>query len=120
MHWNSLLAVAAGGALGSVGRFALNELLPFDPNRWAWATFAANMLGCLCMGVLAPKLTSPELRLFAITGILGGFTTFSGLGLEIFKYIQGSNFILALGYGLSSLLLGTVLVFTGNKIAVLW
>lgn len=84
---NELVAVAAGGALGSVGRYLVVEGM----GRWLgaafpWGTLTVNAVGGLAIGVLAGALAAhPSLaawRFFLITGILGGFTTFSAFSLD--------------------------------------
>lgn len=73
----TLLAVAAGGALGSVARWGVSLLLPSP-----WATLAVNILGSAAIGALAAAGLSGTWRLFLVTGVLGGFTTFSAFSLE--------------------------------------
>ena len=75
------LLVGAGGALGAVARYAVSLLGARWPGFPA-ATLAVNVVGCLAIGVLGSTLTSENARLFLLTGILGGFTTFSAFGLE--------------------------------------
>lgn len=84
-----VMAIAAGGALGALGRFAvvtwLNEL--FD-TQFPWGTFAVNVLGSALMGLAFVVLTLkyPSLdsatRSFVMVGVLGAFTTFSSFALE--------------------------------------
>jgi fluoride exporter len=66
--------VAAGGALGSLARWGVGDLLP-----GAWATLAANVSGCFVLGLLSGWVLvhHPALRRFAGIGVLGGYTTFS-------------------------------------------
>ncbi len=66
--------VAVGGALGSVARWGLAEVVPSP-----WATLAANLTGCFAIGLLAAWLfvRHPRLRLLLGVGLLGGWTTFS-------------------------------------------
>lgn len=84
------LAVALGGALGSVARHGMNHLLH---SRWPFvrfpaATLVVNVGGCFVIGLLAGLLASERLafrfywREFVFVGILGGFTTFSTFGLD--------------------------------------
>ncbi|MBA3524093.1 MAG: CrcB family protein, partial [Geodermatophilaceae bacterium] len=76
-----LLAVAAGGAVGALARHGVDLLLPVEPATFPLGTFAVNVAGCLLLGVLAGALYQPDRhRLvlpFVVTGVLGGFTTFS-------------------------------------------
>ena len=84
------LWVAAGGALGSVARYACTGLAV----RWLgagfpWGTLFVNVSGSFVIGVLAALVTAdgraalgPDARAFFMVGILGGFTTFSSFSLE--------------------------------------
>ncbi|GAB3676636.1 hypothetical protein GCM10027589_46810 [Actinocorallia lasiicapitis] len=73
-----LAAVAAGGALGAVARYALTAVWPHPRTGFAWSTFTVNVTGCLVMGLAAAwLLRRPMARLFLGVGVLGGFTTFS-------------------------------------------
>lgn len=86
------MAVAIGGALGSMARHGVNHLVHV---RWLTTRFPAgtvvvNLLGCLVIGLLAGLLASerivmrPHWREFIFVGVLGGFTTFSTFGLDTF------------------------------------
>lgn len=85
MQW---LAVAAGGALGALGRYAVvAHIVPVTANRFPWGTLIVNVLGCFLVGVIyvatvEKGLLSPEWRLLLMTGFLGAFTTFSAFALE--------------------------------------
>lgn len=87
----SLLLVGFGGFVGSVGRYYLGGLVLHlsGGSRFPWSTLTVNVLGCLAIGFLAGaaelrNLVSPGARLFLMTGVLGGFTTFSAFGFESF------------------------------------
>ena len=86
--WGSICAVGVGAAIGAWMRWglgiALNPLFPTLP----LGTLAANLLGGLLMGLAMELISrhaimSPELRLFATTGFLGGLTTFSTFSAEM-------------------------------------
>lgn len=83
-----ILAVAVGGALGSVARYLLSTLLRNAAPGFPWGTLAVNVVGGLAMGVIVayavtkPGALSDTLRLGLTTGILGGFTTFSAFSVE--------------------------------------
>lgn len=88
MPWSGFLAVGGGAALGAWLRWwlgiALNSLFPTLP----LGTLAANLLGGLLVGVAIELLTRhaalpPEIRLLAVTGFLGGLTTFSTFSAEV-------------------------------------
>ena len=116
---SSILAVAAGGALGASARFGVTVLFRhlFAATTWPWATFTVNLLGCFAGGViLAATTRSPwpdGWRLFLVTGLLGGFTTFSAFGLETASIAADGRPGLAAAYAASSVILGTLAVGLG-------
>lgn|SRR5690606_1875600 len=115
MQW---LAIALGGALGSVLRFAcVSYVTPLVNLRFPLGTFAVNMLGSFLIGVayvvLIEKTAAVEWRLFFITGVLGGFTTFSAFSLEMLQLWQDGHTLTALAYAVSSVALGLAMVFIG-------
>src|SRR3954468_18176493 len=82
------LAVAAGGALGSMARHGVNILFAHVLERAVpYATASVNLAGSAAIGLLAALIAagrlhwSTELRTFVFVGILGGFTTFSSFML---------------------------------------
>jgi CrcB protein len=84
MQW---LAIAAGGALGAVARHGLSLATARALGAgFPWGTLAVNVLGCLAIGVafavLDARPSDPTLRAFVMTGVLGGFTTFSAFALD--------------------------------------
>jgi fluoride exporter len=84
MSW---ILVGLGGALGSMARYGAFRLWPTAAGGWPVATLAVNLLGSFLIGLLymyvAARGTSAEnARLFWMTGILGGFTTYSAFALE--------------------------------------
>lgn len=76
----SLVLVAVGGAAGSTLRYLISSL--FLGMGWPWGTLLVNILGSFAMGLLAGTGLSAPQRLFWMTGVLGGFTTFSAFSLE--------------------------------------
>ena len=94
MTW---LAVAIGGALGSVARHGVNHLAQvYALTRFPFGTVAVNLVGCFVIGLLSGLIASeriaipPHWREFVFVGILGGFTTFSTFGLDTFVLARGS------------------------------
>lgn len=116
MQW---LVIAIGGALGSVLRFAaVSYLTPLINNRFPFGTFIVNLSGSFLIGVayvlLVEKTTLPaEWRLFFITGILGGYTTFSAFSLEILQLWQEGHVVNAFVYASGSVILGLLMAFVG-------
>ena len=119
MAW---LMVALGGGLGACARYGLSGLLlPYTlQEKFPWPTFSVNVLGCLIAGALfafAEKhhVLSPNLRLFLLTGILGGFTTFSAFGLETFHLIRRGDYLVAGSYVLASVVCGLAVLMLAHK-----
>jgi len=108
IHW---FAVALGGALGTVARFAVNGWLhPVCGDRFPLPTLAINVSGSIVMGVfyvliIERGVLPPEWRNFLMVGLLGGFTTFSAFSLEALALWQNGNLSLALAYIVASVLL---------------
>jgi CrcB protein len=104
----SWIAVALGGALGSVARHGVNHLAPgrWSGGRFPIGTAFVNLAGCLIIGLLAGLLASNRLALrshareFVLTGLLGGFTTFSTFGLDTFVLARGEPGAAALNVAL--------------------
>lgn len=95
-----VLAVAAGGALGAVARWALGELLP-DGSGFPWTTFAVNVVGCVLLALLpAADVVRRHVLLppFLGTGVLGGFTTLSAYAEQGRGLLAGGQQWLALAY----------------------
>lgn len=117
----SLLWVALGGAIGSILRYVVGLWLKPEPSlAFPVHTLLVNIIGCLVIGfVFSFLLTVPNeqyYRLFIITGILGGFTTFSSFGLESFYLFQHNEFAKAFTYILSSNILGLAAVWVGYSL----
>jgi CrcB protein len=97
----NLLAIALGGAIGSVARYLLTGFVArLAGPAFPLGTFVVNVVGCCVFGALAgltsARLTiSPEARLFWFTGILGGFTTFSSYAFESFLLVREGQFLAA-------------------------
>lgn len=98
-----VLVIAAGGALGSLGRAGLAEALPHRPAEWPWATLVTNVTGSTALVVLLVVLSHrfPHVhyaRPFLGTGLLGGYTTFSTFSVEVVELARADRGWLALGY----------------------
>lgn len=111
------ILVFLGGGLGAVGRYAVGSLLLPLMMPFPLATFLVNVTGCLVMGGVFAWLSSrPDgaaLWAFFATGLLGGFTTFSAFGLDVFKLWQAGYYPLAFAYILASVTLSLLAVGLG-------
>jgi CrcB protein len=121
MTW---VAVAIGGAIGSVARYAVAIVVAraFPHLVVPFATFAVNVVGCFIIGLLAsrlahhPHVESPELRAFVFAGFLGGFTTFSAFALDTVTLVQSGLRALAIVNALGQLITGLVAARIGWEI----
>lgn len=108
---NQTVAIAAGGALGSVARFGLSSwVYALLGQSFPYGTFVVNVLGCLAMGILFVLFTerfadSSVLRAGVLIGVLGGFTTFSSFSIETFNLFEQGEAAKAGLYILGSLVL---------------
>lgn len=122
----SYLLVMAGGAFGAALRFGLSRAVPMIAGVWPWATFVANVVGSLLMGVLAFWLVrkgaqGDQVRLLLGVGVLGGFTTFSAFSLEVAQMIENGQLTMAFGYAVASVLVALTALFAGLWVAkALW
>lgn len=119
MQW---LMIAIGGALGSVARYAaVSYLTPMLNYRFPFGTFIVNITGSFLIGVayvvIVEKAIIPsEWRLFFITGILGGYTTFSSFSLEVLQTWQEGHPFNSIVYVTSSVFLGLLFAYWGMLI----
>jgi CrcB protein len=116
---NSFLLVFLGGGLGAAARHGVNSIsMVLLGSRYPWGTFCINVLGSLLIGVLAEWFAlqaqaSAGLRLFLVTGILGGFTTFSAFSLEIGLLHERGATATAIAYAVLSVVCGVAAMFGG-------
>lgn len=106
-----VLAVAVGGALGTLARHALT--LALDPMAsLPWGTLLANLLGSLLLGVVVAVVVSPLWRAAVGTGVLGGFTTYSAFAVQTSE-LAADRPAMALGYALATVVGGWALALLG-------
>ena len=108
------------GGLGAMARVGVAHFFPV--RALPWGTLLVNIAGCLAIGALyhyfesRPPLVGPW-RVALIGGFLGGFTTFSALGLETWQLLQSGRALTALLYALGSVVLGVAAVAAGIALA---
>ena len=115
------VAIAVGGALGSVARHGVNVLVHsrWPMMRFPLATMIVNIAGCLLIGLLAGLIMSERIaprlywREFVFVGILGGFTTFSTFGLDTITLARTHALTPALWNVVGQVVLGLLAVQAG-------
>ena len=115
------LWVAIGSALGGMARYWCSGISVRLFGEWfPWGTLIVNVLGSLVIGLVAalsaahgPLLIKPELRVFLMVGLCGGYTTFSSFSLQTFELIKegewlwaGANCVLSVALCLAAVWLG--------------
>ena len=94
----TLLWVALGGAIGSMGRYSLGLLLARHEG-FPWGTLAANIIGSFIIGVCAGFYLDEQRKTigayFLMPGLCGGFTTFSAFSLQTFAHMQQHEWLKA-------------------------
>ena len=104
--------VGIGGLLGSVGRYAIHLLISSRSlSIFPWGTFLVNITGCLLIGILVGLesrnvLTSDPMKWLLITGLCGGYTTFSTFGIEGMGLLQQQQYVPFFAYTIGSVVLG--------------
>jgi len=110
----NLLAVALGGAAGSVLRWGVGLALPFP-----FGTLAVNLVGSFLIG-LVWFLAGPRWHPLLMTGVLGGFTTFSAFSLDVLRLLESGRISAGLAYAGASVILSLVAVWAGAVIGRMW
>jgi fluoride exporter len=96
MSFVTCLYVVLGGAIGTFARYAISvAALPIS-RQLPWGTIIINITGCALIGFFGTLTlahgrypTSENVRLFVMTGICGGYTTFSAFSLQTFDLMRG-------------------------------
>ena len=108
MQW---LAVALGGALGSMARYALSTwIFQVSSHKFPYATLTVNVLGSFVMGILFVVIVEraalpQEMRSLLMIGFIGAFTTFSTFALDALGLWQNGHLFMALIYTLATVIL---------------
>ncbi|MBT3991721.1 MAG: fluoride efflux transporter CrcB [Rhodospirillaceae bacterium] len=114
-----LLSIAAGGAVGAVGRYlAMAGIGHWLGHGFPYGTLVVNIIGSFLLGALieVSALTwspSPEMRAFFVVGVLGAFTTFSAFSLDVVTLIERGDFLPAAFYIIASVVVSIAALFFG-------
>jgi len=118
-----LVYVGLGGLIGSIGRYlASGAVHQIFPNVYfPIGTAVVNIIGCFLIGVLTGlaelrNLLSPEMRMFLLIGLLGGFTTFSTFGHETVAFMRDGEFLHGVGNVLIQVIIGLSGVWFGYNV----
>ncbi|EJW97643.1 Camphor resistance CrcB protein [gut metagenome] len=120
---HSILLVGVGSGIGGVLRYLLGRTFQsLFPLSFPWGTLVINALGCLAIGILCGFLArggvwSESLRLFAVVGLCGGFTTFSTFSNESYSLWINGCVGQALAYSLLSVVIGFAMVILGYALS---
>ncbi len=110
--------IGLGSAIGGILRFALSYLtIPFNYKNFPLGTFIVNIIGCFFMGfifqIIIENQWSDNLKFFLLTGLLGGFTTFSAFSLETINLIENNYYSIAVLYVVLSISIGLLSTWSG-------
>jgi CrcB protein len=119
-----VLVVAAGGVLGTLARYGVNQVVPRGDGV-PWPTLLENLLGAFLLGLLLESLVRAGaedrrrrvVRLGVGTGVLGGFTTWSSLAFEVQQLGAGGDVGLGVAYGVGSVVVGFLTCTLGVVLA---
>ncbi len=118
------LAIALGGAAGSMLRYALQTALRPASGGFPWGTLVVNLLGSFLIGLCAALAerygtqgAGSWIRPWILVGLLGGFTTFSTFSLENLHLLRSGQIVSLIAYGLISLVGGLSLAAAGYFLA---
>lgn len=112
----NIISVFVGGGLGAILRWITCSKIPYH-----WGTFVVNILGAFLIGALYQYIAThssfkPEMKLFLMTGLLGGFTTFSTYMLDFITLIQANHLTEAIIYLITSICVGVLFLLLGIRI----
>lgn len=120
-----IIAVGVGSCIGGILRYLLSLLIQNRSlSTFPFGTLTVNIIGCFLIGVAfgfsERDLISMEWKLFFVTGLLGGFTTFSSFSIETITLLRTGHSWLALSYIGLSLIIGLIATFTGISVIKLF
>lgn len=119
--WRLPLAVAVGGAIGAGARWLAGVPFEVTPGTFPVRTLVVNVLGCLLIGVAASRLHRESLAwAFAVTGVLGGFTTMSAFAQELNDLVDAGRGGLMVVYLVATLAGGMAALLAAERVSKAW
>jgi CrcB protein len=118
----NILLVGLGGGLGSIARYLCQRIVAANYiTAYPWGTFAVNIVGCFAIGIFWGMTfktfdNNESWKLFLMTGLCGGFTTFSAFTLEGIGLLKEQKLALFFTYVGASVLVGLLATYAGMKI----
>lgn len=120
---NQILYVGIGGAIGSILRY-LSVLVVYkfySDLQFPVGTLIVNIIDCFLFGVVLGiknlvNWINPAMQIFLLTGVLGGFTTFSTFGYDALVLIKSAQWMNAIIYIIGSVFIGVLSVYLGFKV----
>ncbi|SPE18115.1 putative fluoride ion transporter CrcB [Candidatus Sulfotelmatomonas gaucii] len=118
-----LLMIAVFGAIGTLARYGLQGLVQVKTgSTFPYGTLAINLTGCFFLGLIGQftlnrLVISSELRIAIAVGFFGGYTTFSSFGWETAKMLEAGEWLWAMTYVATSVVLGLFLSVAGIRLA---
>lgn len=116
----NILYIFLGGGFGSIMRYFISTYTQklWNFNAFPFGTFVVNITGCFLIGMLTAYFLKVDssLKFLLITGLCGGYTTFSTFSEENFSLWQSGNYAILILYALLSLLIGLLMVFLGYEV----
>ena len=120
MSWKALLFVFLGGGIGSILRYGITYLTIGISQRFPYGTLLVNVISCVLLGYLigltSKNILSPEMKLFLMVGVCGGFSTFSTFSAESFQLFNTGNSFYGMIYMAASFLICLVAIYGGMQL----
>ena len=118
----NILLIGLGGSIGSIARYLCQRWFAINyPQPYPWASFGLNIVGCFLIGIFwgltfKSFAANESWKLFLMTGLCGGFTTFSAFTLEGIGLLKEQRTGLFFSYIITSVVLGLVATYAGMKL----
>lgn len=118
----NILLIGLGGGLGSMARYLCQRWIGANYlHSFPWGTFSVNITGCFAIGIFWGLTfrsfdNNESWKLFLMTGLCGGFTTFSAFTIEGIGLLKEEKLALFFTYAAASVLLGLLATYAGMKI----